>query len=342
MRRVTSGGAKLAASACGFVLATVMAAPAAAQRDSLPRQPQDPNATVFVDLSAGRPAQPPGAAAKLSDGFIDLGGRAQPQPPKIPGQVTIGNLTIVGDYDANMPVNIDLTTNPGDRITIEAPRQKLSASSVPQVDPGDPFEQTNRSVFKSHMALHRNVVVPVERVYTDTVPEPVRFSLHNFLLNLEFPAIFVNDSLQLSPGRAGTTLVRFVVNSTVGIGGLLDPASHFGLPFHDNDFGATLANYGVGDYPYLMVPVIGPTNPRDMTGKVVDIFLNPLHYVAVPGGILTDIGENGARELDKRAQNYEELEQISDTDPDPYATVRRMSRDHRNAEAGGSDYSVVQ
>jgi len=248
--------------------------------------------------------------------------------------MTIGNLTIVGSYDPDLPLRVDLTTTTDEHIVIEAPKPKPAELAPVGPDPDDPFELTNRATFQGHMALQRNVVVPVEQAYADTVPDGVRAALHNFLMNLEFPAIFINDSLQLSPGRASTTFARFIINSTVGIGGILDPARSFGLPFRDNDFGATLANYGVGEYPYLMVPVIGPTNPRDLTGKVVDIFLNPVHYVAVPGGILTDVGENGVRELDRRADNYEELRLIESTDKDPYATVRRLSRERRNAELG--------
>ena len=185
------------------------------------------------------------------------------------------------------------------------------------------------------MALQRNVIKPVEDVYIETVPDPVRSSLHNFLVNLEFPAIFINDMLQIDPLRAGATFARFVVNSTAGVGGIFDVANLIGIRFRDNDFGATLANYGVGDYPYLMVPVIGPTNPRDLSGKVVDVFLNPLHFVALPGGILTDVGESGLKELDSRSENVDELDSIAKTAPDPYVTVRTMARQRRNAEIGG-------
>jgi phospholipid-binding lipoprotein MlaA len=107
------------------------------------------------------------------------------------------------------------------------------------------------------------------------VPDPVRAGVHNFLINLESPTIFINNVLQGEVGRASGTVTRFVVNSTVGIAGIFDIAAWMGIPYRDDDFGQTLAVYGMGDYPYLLVPVIGPTNPRDLTGKVVDLFLNP-------------------------------------------------------------------
>lgn len=301
-------------------------------------QAQDARATDgagFVDLTGGR-ADPAPAAPVAHDGAVDLtDGKPLPGAEnQAPDRMTIGNLTVVGAYDPTLPLQVDLTATADDHIVIEAPKPKQAVIATVGPDPDDPLEQTNRGAFQSHMALQRNVIVPVEDVYADVVPDVLRASLHHFLINLEFPAIFINDSLQLNPERAGTTIARFVINSTVGIGGLLDPATSFGLTFHDNDFGATLANYGVGEYPYLMVPVIGPTNPRDLTGKVVDIFLNPVHYVAVPGGILTDAAENGVRELDRRAENYEELQLIETTDKDPYVTVRRLSRERRNAEIG--------
>ncbi len=94
-------------------------------------------------------------------------------------------------------------------------------------------------------------------------------------------------------------LARFVVNTTIGIGGIFDFAGKAGIPYRDNDFGATLAAYGVSDYPYLLIPVIGPSNPRDLGGKVVDFAIDPLHFVTLPGGIITSIGKAGLTQLDK-------------------------------------------
>ncbi len=166
------------------------------------------------------------------------------------------------------------------------------------------------------------------------VPEPARAGVHNFLSNLETPSILANDVLQGKVDRAGNTLSRFVVNSTLGIFGIFDVAGQAGIPYRDDDFGATLATYGVGDYPYLLVPVIGPSNPRDLSGKVVDLLLNPLRYFAVPGGTITSLGHAGLHEVDKRTDEVGELDDLSRSESDPYAPERSKALERRRAETG--------
>jgi hypothetical protein len=110
---------------------------------------------------------------------------------------------------------------------------------VKVIDPADPYEESNRARFETHVALHRDVIDPVETVYIESVPEPARAGLHNVLTNLEAPSVFINDVLQIHIGGAGETLTRFVVNSTLGIAGIFDVATHLGLRYRDNDFGHT-------------------------------------------------------------------------------------------------------
>ena len=196
----------------------------------------------------------------------------------------------------------------------------------------DPYEETNRGRFRAHVRLHHYVIDPVERAYIYVVPEPGRAGVHNFLSNLETPSILANDVLQGKVDRAGNTLSRFVVNSTLGIFGIFDVAGQAGIPFRDDDFGATLATYGVGDYPYLLIPVIGPSNPRDLSGKVVDIFLNPLRYLTLPGGTFTSLGHTGLHEVDKRTVEVGELDDLSRSAPDPYATERSKALERRREE----------
>ena len=196
----------------------------------------------------------------------------------------------------------------------------------------DPYEQANRGRFETHLALHRNLIDPVEYTYIGVVPQSVRVGLHNFLTNLEAPSVFANDVLQGQPYRAADTVARFVINSTIGIAGIFDVATRFRIFYRDDDFGQTLAVYGVGDAPYLLVPVIGPTNPRDLTGKIVDVGLNPLRYLALPDGIITSIGHAGLHELDKRSKDVGELDALTRTSADPYAFERSMARERRKAE----------
>ena len=96
-----------------------------------------------------------------------------------------------------------------------------------------------------------------------------------------------------------------------------------------------MAAYGVGDSPYLLVPVIGPTNPRDLTGKVIDLFLDPFRYVLIPGGVVTSISQGGLHQLDKRSEDVGQLDTLSHTSPDPYAAERKGAREHRKSEIDG-------
>ena len=108
----------------------------------------------------------------------------------------------------------------------------------------------------------------------------MRQAVHNFLQNLDGPVIFANDVLQGQAGLAGNTLVRLALNTTVGVGGFFDVATQIGVPYHSNDLGVTLATWGFAEGPYVIVPVLGPSNPRDLVGQVGDGFADPGDYVA--------------------------------------------------------------
>lgn len=130
----------------------------------------------------------------------------------------------------------------------------------------DPWEGFNRDMYAVHDSVDRAVLEPVARGYRSVTPGPVRTGVRNFLRNLRSPVTFVNDLLQGEIERAGVTFVRFGVNTTVGMAGLLDPATSMGMERHDEDFGQTLAVWGVEPGPYIFVPVLGPTTLRDGAG----------------------------------------------------------------------------
>ncbi len=143
----------------------------------------------------------------------------------------------------------------------------------------DPLEPFNRAMFKTDQALDSAVVKPVVRVYRGIVPEGGRRSVGNFLRNLRSPITFVHDVLQAEPERAGTTVARFTVNTFIGVLGLFDVAADMGLPHHSEDFGQTLAVWGIGDGPYLYMPLLGPSTLRDGTGFGVDaVFVDPVAW----------------------------------------------------------------
>jgi phospholipid-binding lipoprotein MlaA len=200
----------------------------------------------------------------------------------------------------------------------------------------DRFESTNRSFFASHQVLYKNVIRPVVVFYNHAVPEPARDGIHNFLVNIDLPVTFGNDLLQGEVVRSGQTLGRFAVNSTTGIGGLIDVARKIGIPEHQTGFADTMAGYGVAEGPYLYLPVIGPSAPRELAGKLVDAAFDPLTYVTYGASMIVSVGRTGATFVDKRARGAATVDKIERTSSDPYATTRLLYQSHLAAEANHS------
>lgn len=208
----------------------------------------------------------------------------------------------------------------------------VSASNTAVTDPNDPYEAQNRQVFALNEAVDRNFMLPVAKFYVRTVPEPARDGIHNFLGNLDVPVTFANDVLQGAPERAADSLGRFTINSTLGIGGLIDVAAKLGIPEHDSDFGETLGVWGVGDYPYLVLPVLGPSNPRDALGYGVDIVMDPSTWISWRSDIYYKVGRDAFKFVDERAQNIDTIAEIERSSVDLYATLRSLYRQHREAQ----------
>jgi len=144
------------------------------------------------------------------------------------------------------------------------------AAAPTQPTPGDPWERVNRAVFRFNDTGDRAVVKPVAQAWERHVPRFVRTGVGNLLDHLGLTTTIVNDLLQLKLGATVTDLGRFLVNSTVGLGGLLDPASSAGVPKNDEDFGQTLGRWGIGPGPYLVLPFLGPSTLRDGIGRAGD------------------------------------------------------------------------
>jgi phospholipid-binding lipoprotein MlaA len=138
------------------------------------------------------------------------------------------------------------------------------------VDRFDPWEGMNRGIYRFNANFDRYLFLPALRGYRFVVPSIVRRGFSNFFSNLGEITTFGNSVLQLSPRKSAGTLGRFVVNTTVGIGGVFDPAWRFGLFRYDEDFGQTLGHYGLGPGPYLVLPILGPSSLRDTFGIMVD------------------------------------------------------------------------
>lgn len=194
----------------------------------------------------------------------------------------------------------------------------------------DPIEPFNRGMFWLNDKLYLYLFKPIARGYR-VVPEPARESVSNFFSNLGTPVRFANSLLQLKMEDAGTELGRLVINSTLGIGGLFDPAkAWFDLERKEEDFGQTLGNYGVGSGFYIVWPILGPSNTRDTVGMVGDFFLDPLHYIEmkpVERVGLTALDKETDLSLDK--DTYESIKQES---LDPYLYVRNAYEQYRDGK----------
>ncbi|HEY4276248.1 MAG TPA: VacJ family lipoprotein [Rhizomicrobium sp.] len=210
------------------------------------------------------------------------------------------------------------------------------ATSDPEsIAQNDPWEPTNRAVFDFDVKLDHAVARPVAKFYRSAVPEVARDGIHNALTNLNSPVIFTNDVLQGETDKATDTFGRFMINSTAGVGGLIDVAAKMGIPGHDNDFGITLGKAGAAEGSYLVLPFAGPKPPRDLVGAGADIAFDPLTYITWNNSTLYMMIRGGLGVLDERAANLDVVQQIERSSIDFYATTRSLYRQNRAAQING-------
>ena len=215
--------------------------------------------------------------------------------------------------------------NPENDIIVTAAKRPLAP---------DPIEAVNLVSFNATQAVDKAFIGPISLAYKNNVPSPVRSGIHNFLYNLREPIVFLNFVLQLKFGKAAETAARFAINTTVGVGGVMDIAKRkpFKLPRRGNGFADTLGFYGIPNGPFMFLPIVGPTTVRDLFGGFVDRLILPIGvgkpftsatYTA-PAGVL------GA--LDHRAEFDEELHILHDNVPNPYESSRDFYLRRRQAE----------
>ncbi len=197
----------------------------------------------------------------------------------------------------------------------------------------DPLEPMNRQILKFNRRFEKFVLTPVAKTYRALLPAPARKGVYNLLHNLKSPVIFGNDVMQGEGKRAGNTLLRFVVNSTLGIGGLFDVATRLGIESHDEDFGQTLAVHGVGEGFYLVLPIFGPSSPRDGIGLAVDILIDPIFWILRSENLnYVNYIRTGVEGLDVYARNLDEIDELKRTSLDYYAALRSIYRQNRRSE----------
>lgn len=226
------------------------------------------------------------------------------------------------DDDEKIPV-MDETIVEG---TFEDPfEDPFATESEPVQDPWEPF---NSTTFALNYNLDRYALKPAARVYSGVMPPDVQDSLSNAFDNLGFASRFLNSIFQGKLDRAGIEMQRFLLNSTLGVGGLFDVAKYmFGIEAPPaEDAGQTLAAYGVASGPYLVLPILPPMTVRDAVGIAGDIFMNPVNYF-IP--IIPNLGRNAMDRLNDRAINLETFEGLEASTVDLYGAVRSGYMDRR-------------
>lgn len=214
------------------------------------------------------------------------------------------------------------------------------STSPEAVSANDPFEPANRAVYRFDERFDKYVVLPVAWFYTYRMPVPIRRGLHNVMINLNLPVTFANDILQGELTQAGTSLGRFALNSTFGLGGLVDLGARAGLPYRPADFGQTLGRYGVPEGPFLVLPFIGPDPPRDLLGGAVDLSMNPLTYLP-PGAPLAErLSVSASVQMGSpfefNTRNIVLRRELERGSVDPYVTMRSVYRQIREEQISHS------
>ena len=197
----------------------------------------------------------------------------------------------------------------------------------------DPIESFNRVIFDFNEFFLDYILSPLTEVYETVLPDPLEQAIGNVLHNLKTPIILLHDLLQGEWKRASITSRRFLLNSTLGIGGLIDLADHAGMAKHKENFGQTLAVWGVPEGPYIVIPLLGPSNPRDLVGRLLDGYIDPLSRWASN----TDRDEInytrlGLTAVDEYGSVRKELKEIKKTSIDYYASIRSLYRQKRASE----------
>lgn len=207
----------------------------------------------------------------------------------------------------------------------------------------DPLEPANRAVFAFNQVVDKAVLKPVAQGYRAAVPQFGRDRVSDFLSNLKSPIVLANDLLQAEFERAGITVSRFLLNSTFGVLGIMDVAGPMGLPGHSEDFGQTFAVWGVGEGPYLVLPLLGPSNPRDTVGLVSEWYLDPVNIYFDNESIdWAQWTRTGVTAVDARERALDPLDELERSSLDFYSALRSLYRQRRDAEIRNSNGSAAQ
>lgn len=237
-----------------------------------------------------------------------------------------------------------LATSAAQATPVDDLRDPMSAQLEAQAQPvadmddeNDPLEGLNRGIFEFNRVVDGAFLKPAAQIYRGVLPQEAQDGIRNFLRNLRSPLILVNNLLQGDMQAAGNTIGRFLLNTTAGLGGVLDLAADRGIPYRGEDFGQTLAVWGIGDGPYLMLPILGPSNVRDTTGMVAEWLVDPVNYYLDEEGLEWLIYVRaGLTGIDARARSIDVLNELERTSLDYYAAIRSLYRQQRTNDIRNS------
>jgi phospholipid-binding lipoprotein MlaA len=205
-------------------------------------------------------------------------------------------------------------------------------------DANDPFEPVNRYFFEINYAFDELVFKPFAGWYRLMLPEFARDRVADVLRNVNEPVTLANDLMQGEWERAGDTAARFAINTTLGVVGLFDVAQHWGLRHHSEDFGQTLAVWGVAEGPYLMLPLLGPSTVRDGASRLVDAYFDAFSYLAALEGITYAMTTRRVLEgLELRSRNLETVDALRAGSLDYYASLRSVYLQNRAFEIANGE-----
>jgi phospholipid-binding lipoprotein MlaA len=198
----------------------------------------------------------------------------------------------------------------------------------------DPNEANNRQIHEFNRGVDKTILRPLSSSYDSILPRPVTQGVSNFAGNLDIPGDVLNNILQGRPGKALKNSFRFVVNSTIGLAGLFDPATEIGVAADPTDFGETLHVWGVGEGNYTEAPLLGPTTERDLVGTVVDLAMNPVRIILPRPESTYATGAKLASRLGDRARYSDTIDSVLYESADSYAQARLLYLQNRRFELG--------
>jgi len=211
--------------------------------------------------------------------------------------------------------------------------------TITNLSDDDPLEPLNRSIFGFNEGVDQIILRPTAIAYKELIPDPIRSGIRNVLRWLNGPVIVINDLAQANLDQARNDSLRFLMNTTSL--GFIDIASDFDIKYKQEDFGQTLGSYGVPSGPYLILPLLGPSNTRDAIGRVVDYLVNPFSYVGNANSRTPyTVSKNISAAVSFRSENFDQIDDLRSNSLDAYAKVRTIYRQQRRSAINNGKASV--